>query len=220
MAKLALMREGFGLPSLPEQQAALLAAGIPASEFTRASGHVYIDRKRYKSHREATTFWLDMMQKQVRPGDVIYVHSPVVFAAGERSIRERLTFLIEKKAAAVFDCSIGRLIRLTPDSAAVLDFQKRGAKAMQDAKQRKATRARARVAYEGQSDWEPRHRRAAKQAWVSLPREVTNELLEIEAARLAGMPAGSRIPYRTIFRWSKAGRGWAPRGSAVKRRRT
>ncbi len=219
MANLGLMRDGFGLPSIAEQEKALRAHGFTDKDF-KPTGFVYTDRKRYKSHREAGTKWLEMLEKQVRPGDVIYVHSPVVFAAGEKSIRERLTFLHGKGAAGVFDCSIGKLVKLNPDSAAVLDFQRRGAKTMADAKQPKMTRARSKVAYEGVSEWTPKHRAAAKQAWLNLPPGTPNELIEIEAARLAGMEKGARIPYRTIHRWSKPqterGRGWPEKGANFK----
>lgn len=205
--KRAYMREGKALPTMAAQEALLAKHGF--KNFTDASFNVYIDRKSRRT--DAPLEQRDLMVKQTDAGDVVYVASASVLARGDRDARVILGELGEKGAVAVYDCSIEQRIAITKETRALLDFIGRARELADQAKHKAMLAEKRRTGKLGgrAPDYSDDQIRKVKAVWLA--HQGTNAQFEIAAGKVLGK---DRLPYRTAYNWSRAGRRpWPPMGS-------
>lgn len=220
MADKAIIREGYGKPSYEAQIEVLSKQVSPETgkrlftDFSPTSPDVYVDRKRFKSHREADDKWLKTALRQAHKGIRWWVAHPSVLSGGENSVRECLLILRSKGGTSVIRCDTGKEIQLTPETAAFAEFIGDAARAPLEAKLAAMRRRRLETGNLGGSTGrKPKYTdaqiRAVKALWIS--HQGTIAEFEIKAGKLVGQ---ERLPYRTAFRWARAGKvPWPPMGS-------
>lgn len=208
--KRAYMRDGKALPSMAEQEAALRVHGF--KDFTDDSPNVYIDRKRNRvKGAEAPLEQRDLMVAQTREGDVVFVTDASVFGRGDRDARNVINLLGECGAVAIHDCSAGERIKITRESRALLAFIGRARELADQAKSRAMIAEKRRTGKVGgrSPDYTDPEVRKVKAVWLA--HQGTNAEFEIAAGKVLGK---DRLPYRTAYNWSRAGRRpWPAMGS-------
>lgn len=208
--KRAYMRESRSLPSLADQEAALRAHGF--KDFSDESPNVYVDRKSRRGNGiDAPLEQRDLMVAQTIKGDMIYVADASVLGRGERDTRDLIDLLGDRGALAVFDCQAGVPVKLTTESRAMLAFIERSLMLGYKAKSAAMLAERQRTGRLGgrAPDYTDAQVRAVKAVWLA--HQGTNAQFEIAAGKVLSKP---RLPYRTAYNWSRAGRRpWPPMGS-------